>query len=160
MDFIFPLCEEFSNRGIRVYLLGAKEGVAHEASERLRQKFPDLQIVGTQHGYFRPEENGRIIDAINIKRPHILIVGMGVPLQEKWIVENAAALKVPVLWGVGGLFDFLSGRTWRGPPFLRDNGFEWLCRLIAEPTRLWRRYLIGNTKFLTLLLWHRLFWKR
>jgi N-acetylglucosaminyldiphosphoundecaprenol N-acetyl-beta-D-mannosaminyltransferase len=154
-DFIPKFCEVFARYGLKIYFLGASDGVAKEAANRLLQKIPNLQIVGTHHGYFKGEETKRIIEAINTVRPHILLVGLGAPYQEQWIEENANGLDVPVIWGVGGLFDFISGRTWRGPQWLLDHGFEWFCRLIAEPRRLWRRYLIGNTKFVIYLLWYR-----
>jgi len=80
---------------------------------------------------------------------------MGVPYQEMWIDENAARLNVPVIWGVGALFDFMSGELRRGPKWLVDNGFEWLCRLCIEPGRLWRRYLLGNFKFVRHVLSYR-----
>lgn len=154
-DFMPDFCEEFARYGLRVYLLGAKEGVAEETAARLLRRIPNLQIIGTHHGYFKRDETGRVIEAINAAQPHILLVGFGGPYQEKWIEENANRLDVPVIWGVGGLFDFISGRTWRGPQWLLDHGFEWLCRLITEPRRLWRRYIIGNAKFVLYLLWYR-----
>lgn len=154
-DFMPRFCEVFAKYGLRVYLLGAQPGVAEEAAARLRERIPDLQIVGVQHGYFRRDRSEEIIGRINASEPHILLVGMGAPYQEVWIDEYCDQLKVPVVWGVGGLFDFLSGRTARGPQWLLDNGFEWFCRLIVEPRRLWRRYLLGNTEFVLYLLWRR-----
>jgi N-acetylglucosaminyldiphosphoundecaprenol N-acetyl-beta-D-mannosaminyltransferase len=79
--------------------------------------------------------------------PDILVLGMGVPFQEKWMSEHAQSLEVPVIWAVGGLFDYLCGRWKRGPRILSDHGFEWVSRLCSEPRRLWKRYLIGNSKF-------------
>jgi N-acetylglucosaminyldiphosphoundecaprenol N-acetyl-beta-D-mannosaminyltransferase len=154
-DFMPEFCKEFAKHNLRIYLIGAKEGVAEEAKQRLHQKAPNLNIAGTHHGYFTEEETGRIIKEINAAKPHILLIGIGAPYQERWIEENASKLNVPVLWGVGGLFDFISGRTWRGPQWLLDHGFEWLCRLIAEPKRLWKRYFIGNTRFILYILWYR-----
>ncbi len=154
-DFMPGFCRAFADRGLRLFLLGARQGVAEEAARRLRGQAPGLQVVGTHHGYFRPEESREIIREINRCRPHILLVGMGAPGQELWIDRHGDRLEVPVLWGVGGLFDFLSGRTRRGPQWLLDHGFEWLCRLLVEPRRLWRRYLIGNVKFVVYVLWQR-----
>lgn len=156
-DFMPDFCKDFAQNKLKIYLLGAKDGVAEGAAANLLKKIPDLKITGTYHGYFKREDIGRVIEEINARKPHILLVGFGAPRQEKWIEENAANLDVPVIWGVGGLFDFISERTWRGPHWLLDNGFEWLCRLIAEPRRLWRRYLIGNTKFILCLLWRWIF---
>lgn len=154
-DFMPDFCKIFAGRGLRLFFLGGKQGVAEEASARLLKTIPNLQIVGTHHGYFKREENRQIIELIRKTEPHILIVGFGAPKQETWIDENAEGLQVPVVWGVGGLFDFLSGRTRRGPQWLLDHGFEWLCRLIVEPGRLWRRYLIGNAKFVFYIFWYR-----
>lgn len=151
-DFMLEFCKEFARRGLSVFLLGAKEGIAEEAAERLIKKIPDLNIKGTQHGFFKKEEEGAVINKINELKPDILLVGLGAPYQEKWIDVNAKKLEVPVIWGVGGLFDFVSDRTWRGPQYLLDHGFEWLCRLLTEPRRLSYRYVIGNTKFLFYLL--------
>lgn len=154
-DFVPDFCKVFADHDLGIYLIGAREGVAEEAANRLKMKVPHLKIVGTHHGYFAKEDRERIIASINNAKPHILLVGFGAPYQEMWIDEHATRLQASVIWGVGGLFDFLSGRTRRGPQLLLNHGFEWLCRLIVEPRRLWRRYLIGNTKFVYYLLRHR-----
>ena len=154
-DFLLEFCEVFAKNGLRVFLLGAKDPVAKEAAAKLSEKVAGLQIVGTHHGYFTQEDTQTVIDAVNAVQPHIIIVGMGAPYQEIWMDTNRDKFDAPVLWGVGGLFDFISGRTKRGPQWLLDNGLEWLCRLVVEPGRLWRRYLLGNTKFVLYLLWSR-----
>lgn len=159
-DFMPEFCKIFARHGLRLYLMGGREEVAKEAADRLLEKIPNLQIVGTYHGYFKQEETEQIIQKINSAQPDILLVGLGAPYQEFWIEENAAKLDVPLIWGVGGLFDFISGRTKRGPQWLLDHGFEWLCRLIIEPRRLWRRYIIGNIKFVLYILWYRFVAKR
>lgn len=158
-DFMPQFCKSFAEEGLSVYLLGAKDGVAKDAAENLRKAAPGLKVAGTHHGYFDHKDPEAVIEEINRTKPDILLVGFGAPHQEKWIYKNAHRLDVPVLWGVGGLFDFLSGRTKRGPKLLLDNGFEWLCRLMVEPGRLWRRYIIGNTKFIIYLFWYRVFGK-
>lgn len=147
-DFMPRFCKDFAKRGFGIYLLGAKSGVAEAAGEKLRRNNPELQILGTCHGYFQHHETARIIGEINRAKPHILLVGLGAPHQEKWIERNSEFIDVPIVWAVGGLFDFMSGRLRRGPQWLLDNGFEWLCRLCAEPRRLWKRYLIGNMLFM------------
>lgn len=146
-DFMPLFCRRFADNGLKVYLLGAEEGVAREAGQRLKEQVPEIQIVGTHHGYFKKEETKEILSTINEARPDILLVGLGIPYQEKWIETHSQQLDVSVVWGVGGLFDFLSGRLRRGPQWLVDNGFEWLCRLAIEPRRLWKRYLFGNLQF-------------
>lgn len=154
-DFMPRFFRQFSQKGLKIYLLGAEPHVAAIAAKRLQQVSPQLQIVGTHHGYFHSSESGRIIDEINNYKPHILMVGMGVPYQEKWIEQYHEQIDASVVWGVGALFDFLSGRLVRGPQWLLDNGFEWFCRLIAEPRRLGRRYVLGNLLF----VWYAMQWR-
>lgn len=154
-DFMPDFFRRFAHEGIKVYLLGARPGVAEKAARKVRRENPGLQIVGTHHGYFEPMQGEKIIAQINEKAPDIVLVGMGVPYQEKWIERHCEQINASVVWGVGALFDFLSGRLARGPHWLLDSGFEWLCRLIAEPRRLWRRYLLGNLLF----TWRTFRWK-
>lgn len=154
-DFMFNFCRSFAERNIRIYLIGCFPGIAQAAEANLVKTIPTLKIVGTQHGYFVPEDTDKIIENINSKKPHILLVGMGVPYQEKWIEENFDKIDASVIWSIGGLFNFLSGRVKRGPPWLLDHGFEWLCRFCVEPKRLWKRYLIGNALFLCYVLRHK-----
>lgn len=154
-DFMPDFCRAFAESGLRVFFLGAKPGVARAAADRLMADIPGLLIVGTHHGYFTAGETAQVIAEVNGARPDIVVIGFGAPAQELWMRDYGGQLNASVLWGVGGLFDFLSGRTPRGPQWLLDHGFEWLCRLTAEPKRLWRRYLLGNTKFVLTLLWHR-----
>ncbi len=154
-DFMPDFCQSFAESGLRVFFLGAKPGVARAAADQLMKDIPGLMIVGTHHGYFTAGETEQVIAEVNAAQPDVVVIGFGAPAQELWIRDHAGQLNVSVLWGVGGLFDFLSGQTPRGPQWLLDHGFEWLCRLTAEPKRLWRRYLLGNTKFVLTLLWHR-----
>ncbi len=154
-DFITDLCRACAEAGISLFLLGAKEGIAAKAAERLLTQVPGLHIVGTHHGYFREDETDDIISMINRSGAEMLIVGFGAPAQEFWIKKNRHRLEPRCLWGVGGLFDFVSGNTPRGPKWLLDHGFEWLCRLSVEPRRLWRRYIPGNALFLYTVIKHR-----
>jgi N-acetylglucosaminyldiphosphoundecaprenol N-acetyl-beta-D-mannosaminyltransferase len=156
-DFFPEFCRTFASRGLRIYLLGSREGVAEIAAENLKDTIPNLQIVGTHHGYFSKQDEDEIIQIINEANPHIVFVGLGAPYQEEWMCENENKIEANIIWGVGGLFDFISCRTRRGPKILFNNGFEWLCRLIVEPRRLWKRYLIGNSIFLFHLILHRFF---
>jgi len=146
-ESITEFCKGFAQEGLSIYLLGAHADVLEKAANQLKQAVPSLDIVGIHHGYFSPDENDKIIRTIVNAKPDILLVGLGVPYQEKWIEKNAQPLNVPVIWSVGGLFDFLAGNWKRGPKFLTDRGLEWFFRLISNPTRLWKRYLIGNLQF-------------
>lgn len=123
---------------LRVFLLGAAPGVAEQAAQKLTERYPHLQIVGTHHGYFRPDENEHILRLINQAQPDILLVGLGVPRQELWMRDNRAKLNVSVLIGVGGCFDVWAGRLKRAPTRWQRLGLEWLYRVFQEPRRLAR----------------------
>ncbi|WP_414566746.1 MULTISPECIES: WecB/TagA/CpsF family glycosyltransferase [unclassified Anabaena] len=99
-------------------------------------------------GYLKEEETIKVIAEINSLQPHLLLVGMGNPLQEYWLAKNRNQLKVPVCVGVGGLFDHWGGNLKRAPLWVRRLGFEWLQILLQQPGKKWQRYLIGNPKFL------------
>jgi len=143
----FAAAEDFS-----LYFLGARPGVAQEAARRLRERYPDLRIVGVRHGYFDHSagsaENREVLEEINSCAPDILLVGLGMPLQEHWLTENRHRLHAAGVALTGGaVFDYASRRVRRGPRLLTESGFEWLARLLREPRRLWRRYLVGNPLF-------------
>jgi len=148
-DWIWDFADMCSQNGYSLYLLGGDRGVAEHAAEKLREKYQNLNIAGLHHGYFmkRGNENDNVINIINQKKPDILLVGFGSPLQEKWINENFKNINSSVLWAVGAMMDFVSGKTRRGPQWMLENNMEWLYRLIIEPRRLWRRYIIGNIYF-------------
>jgi N-acetylglucosaminyldiphosphoundecaprenol N-acetyl-beta-D-mannosaminyltransferase len=134
IDLMLALCEMAPT----AFLVGSAPGVAEEAARVLQGRFPGLSLVGTHHGYFSPSETQAVIAHIHEARPSFLFVGMGMPAQEKWIAKNLAALGVPVVMGVGGSFDVLSGRLARAPAWMRSLGAEWAYRLVQEPWR-WRR---------------------
>ena len=150
-DFFEDMLGTFSKEGISVYLLGAEPGVMEDAMAKVHQEHPDLHVAGIQHGYFPDDEEKDVIEKINALDPDILFVSTGVPHQEKWIEKNLPDLRAPIIWASGGVFDFLSGRTSRAPGFMRETGFEWLYRLMVEPRRLWRRYVLGNPIFFFLI---------
>lgn len=146
---LFPLlCRAAAARNIGLFLLGGRPGIAQAACETMRAAIPGLRIAGVQHGYFAPEDEDAIIRAINASGAGIVLVGFGVPRQEIWIARMRARLDAPVLMGVGGLFDYYSGRIPRAPLMLRRTGLEWVWRFLQEPRRLGRRYTIGNVMFL------------
>lgn len=147
---LFPrLCELAAAEAFSLYLLGAKPGVAETLRANVLTQYPGLKIVGVQNGYFDWEkESSRITSEINKQNPDILLVALGAPYQERWIEENFENLNCPVLMGVGGLFDFYSGKIKRAPRWMRDIGLEWVFRLLKEPGRMFNRYIIGNPLFL------------
>jgi len=150
-DWIWSLADLCERSGRSVYLLGSEPGIAREACARLSRRHPSLRIAGAHHGFFEVGSNHaeRVVEDINARRPDILLVGMGTPKQELWVQRYAALLEVDVLWTVGALFDYVSGRVPRAPAWLADNGLEWIFRLGVEPQRMWRRYLLGNPMFLS-----------
>ena len=156
-DWAWQLAAFAAAEGLSLYFLGARPGVAQEAARRLKQSYPSLRIVGVRHGYFdHSAENEAVVREINATAPNILLVGLGMPLQERWLMENRHKLDVGVALTGGAVFDYVSGRARRGPRLLVRGGFEWLARLLFEPRRLWRRYLIGNPHFLLRVLRQRL----
>ena len=150
IDMIEELCRRAARRGYRVFLLGARPGVAEEAKMRLEERFPGIRIVGTHHGYFK--DDGKIIELINTSEPDILLVGLGVPRQELWMLENRDRLKAILLIGVGGALDVWSGRLPRAPLRLQRLGLEWFYRLLRQPWRARRALTIPLFLLKVLLL--------
>ena len=158
-DWIDELCSGLAQNKWGLFLLGGRQGVAESATAQLRQTHPGLEITA-HHGYFDKQgpENEAVINLIDRSNAKILLVGMGMPLQEKWIQENFNKLsEVQICMPVGALFSFIAKTTPRGPRFLTDHGFEWLTRLIIEPRRLWSRYLIGIPQVLFRIIRHHYF---
>ncbi|WP_206678039.1 WecB/TagA/CpsF family glycosyltransferase [Martelella limonii] len=147
-DLFVPLCREAAQRGLSVYFFGSKQGVAEDAAEKARELAPGLKVAGTRHGYFTKDDEAGIIDAINGSCADIVLVALGVPMQDVWIARNRHRLNANLVMGVGAQFDFWAGRVSRAPHLLRKTGFEWVWRLMMEPKRMAKRYLIGNFRFL------------
>ncbi len=146
---MFPvLAERAAAEGLSVYLLGAAPTVAATTAAVMTARFPGLRIAGTRDGFFSEAEEAAVIDEINRSGASILLVAMGVPRQEMWLARHRERITIPVRIGVGGLFDFYSGRIPRAPHWLRELGGEWCWRLWQEPRRMWKRYLLGNAVFL------------
>ncbi|MGB2783186.1 MAG: WecB/TagA/CpsF family glycosyltransferase [Atribacterota bacterium] len=152
IDIIHNICQLAAKKGYSLYLLGSYPDVVKGTALNLNKKYPGIRIAGTHHGYFNCEDcedikNGNIVwnkkeeeivAEIKEKRPDILLVGMGVPKQEKWINKNLNRLDVPVCIGVGGSFDVLSGRIPRAPLWMQRHGMEWIYRSIKQPNRAFR----------------------
>jgi len=141
VDWVWPLMAEAERRGWRVFYLGGRPGVAERAAERLRQAFPGLSLA-THHGYFGEEENAQVLERIRLYGPHVLMVGMGMPRQEHWVLDNWEALQVNAVLTAGACFDYIAGAIPTPPRWAGRVGLEWFFRLLAEPRRLWRRYLV------------------
>ena len=146
-DFVPKLLAVAAKRGQSVFLLGGKPGTAERAANKLQQMTPGLRIAGTRDGYSGAEDQAAI-KQINASGADILLVALGVPLQELWIDRNFEALNARLCLSVGGLFDFLAGNVSRAPKFVRQARMEWGWRLLMEPRRMAKRYLLGNLVFL------------
>jgi N-acetylglucosaminyldiphosphoundecaprenol N-acetyl-beta-D-mannosaminyltransferase len=157
-DWTNPLMAEAAQQGWRVFYLGSKPGVADQGTTILRERFPNLQIA-TAHGYFdaRPNspENLAMVEAINAYQPQVLMVGMSMPRQEHWIIDNLDQLCTNVILPSGAAIDYVAGAVSTPPRWAGRWGLEWLFRLFAEPKRLWRRYLVEPWFLLWLVLGER-----
>jgi exopolysaccharide biosynthesis WecB/TagA/CpsF family protein len=149
-----------TSRQFRFFLLGARPGVADEAAAALLRLAPQHTLAGTRDGYFPPDEAHRIAAEIAAARANVVLVALGNPAQERFIADHFAASGAQLAIGVGALFDFLSGRVSRAPALVRRLRIEWIYRLALEPGRLWRRYILGNFKFISRLLWVRIAGRR
>jgi N-acetylglucosaminyldiphosphoundecaprenol N-acetyl-beta-D-mannosaminyltransferase len=144
-------------QGLSLYLLGGRPGIADGVREWMAATYPGLIVVGARDGYFHPEDEPGVIEDIAGSQADVLLVAFGVPRQDLWIDHNLPDLGVRVAMGVGGLFDFYSGRIDRAPQWVREIGFEWLFRVIQEPGRMWKRYFVGNAVFLAHIYAEKLF---
>lgn len=147
-DMLPHLCRRCIGQNQSLYFLGAQPGVAHKAASKLKSQFPGLNIAGTEHGYTDDKNTDHIIKAINESGCDVLLVAMGSPMQEKWLLEHRDQLQCKTALAVGGLFDFYSGKISRSPMWLREIGMEWVWRLMQEPQKKFNRYVIGNPLFL------------
>lgn len=154
-DLVGLLCARAAERGYRVYLLGGSVGVADLAAEKLRHRYPGLQIAGTaapQLNSLSPQENCDLVASIHAAHPQLLLVAFGQPKGELWLAENLESLGVPACVQLGASFDFVAGRIRRAPMWMRHIGFEWLYRIGCEPRRLFPRYF-ADARFLFRAVW-------
>jgi N-acetylglucosaminyldiphosphoundecaprenol N-acetyl-beta-D-mannosaminyltransferase len=153
-DFVPELFLRTAGRGYRYFLLGASSSTISRAAEASARMHPGWTLAGFHHGYVQDETQAvAVIERINRANPHVLLVGMGNPLQEHWLHRHRHRIRVPVSVGVGGLFDHWGGNLTRAPLWVRRQGFEWLQLLLQQPHK-WRRYVLGNPKFLFRMVKH------
>ncbi len=149
---LFPLlAAALEGSGKRIYLLGGRPGVADGVARWLAKNHPGVELAGWRNGYFSAEEEAKVVEDIRRSGADLVLVAFGAPRQELWIRRYLSKLGAKVVIGVGGLLDFFSGRISRAPRWIRKLGMEWSYRLYREPTRLGRRYVIGNVVFLARL---------
>jgi N-acetylglucosaminyldiphosphoundecaprenol N-acetyl-beta-D-mannosaminyltransferase len=149
---LFELCEA---KGFRPFLLGAEQSVLEAVRDRLARAHAKLVLAGMQDGYFKPEDDARIVGAINASGADCLFVAMPTPRKERFLNRYRAELKPSFIMGVGGSFDVYGGKVARAPKLVQALGLEWLFRVVQEPRRLWRRYYETNTAYAG-LLWREL----
>jgi N-acetylglucosaminyldiphosphoundecaprenol N-acetyl-beta-D-mannosaminyltransferase len=157
-DFIWDLAARCAADGLRLYWLGGEPGVARAACARLQHRLPGLAVAGSHHGMFTKTgpAGRRVLGRIEATRPDVLLVGMGSPVQELWVDRHRDRLAAPVVWCIGATADFIVGRQMRGPRWMLDHGLEWLARLASDPRRLFKRYALGNPRFIARVLGQRL----
>lgn len=158
-DLLPLLCEMCSKKGYTMFFLGAADGVAAKAADNLTKRYKGLKVVGTYSPPYGFERNfaemNSIKQMIKNAHPHILIVGLGAPKQEKFMYYHCKELGVPISFGLGASFDFEAGNIKRAPKWMANHGLEWLFRIIQEPKRLAKRYLIDDIKIFKLVLKYR-----
>ena len=150
------LIERAAQKGWPIFFLGAAPGVADEAARVLTNRYPGLQIAGTHDGYFKREEEPEVCEKIRASGAKVLMVGMGMPIQEQFLDRNLEVTGVQLASTVGAFFDFQTGKVPRAPEWVQRFGIEWVYRLLKEPKRLWRRYLLGNPLFVFRVIKQRL----
>lgn len=145
---MFPLlCKQFAASGKKLYLLGAAPGIAEKTGLWANEYAQKQVVAGWRDGFFTVDETPAVIADIIASKADLLLVAMGVPKQEHWIHTWHSQLSIPLAMGVGGLFDFYSGNIPRAPKWMRKMGIEWVWRLLMEPGRMWKRYIVGNIAF-------------
>lgn len=157
IDLLEALLARAEREQFRVYLLGGRPAVIAAAARRLSDRWPGLRLCGTADGYFSAEEAAERAHAVARSQADLLVVGMGAPRQEYFLETHWHELGVNVAIGVGGALDLIAGARSRAPEVFQALGLEWLFRLVQEPRRLWKRYLVTNSQFIYLLLKERLY---
>jgi N-acetylglucosaminyldiphosphoundecaprenol N-acetyl-beta-D-mannosaminyltransferase len=151
VDLMTSLLDLCSREGFRPFFLGARPEILDAAVERIQLRFPRLQIAGAHHGYFTPEKEPALVDAIRASNADCLFIGISTPKKERFSRSHGRGLGVGFVMGVGGSIDIWAGITARAPEWLHGIGLEWLYRLLQEPRRMWRRYLVANVHFAWLM---------
>ena len=149
-ELMLSFCDQTAPKVYRHFFYGGAPGVAEQLAEILQARFTGLRVVGTCSPPFRPltdQEEKEIVDLIQAAAPDVLWVGLSTPKQERWMYEHQNQLSIPVMVGVGAAFDLNTGRVRQAPVWMREHGLEWVFRLLQEPRRLWRRYLIYGWRF-------------
>ena len=144
MQEVMALC---ARDGYRPYFLGATKQVLERATANIRDQYPSIEIAGAQHGYYAPEEERKVVEAIKNSRADCLFIALPTPRKERFLASYRDVLDVPFIMGVGGSVDVIAQHVKRAPLWMQQSGCEWLFRVMQEPGRMWRRYLTTNIAF-------------
>ena len=152
IDLFLRLVEVAADKGYRIYLFGAKEEVVHRVKEIFEHRYPDIRIVGCRSGFFTEAQECEIVADMAASHADMMFVGFSSPKKEYWVHKYLDQMGIPFVMGVGGSFDVVAGVTNRAPVWMQKHGLEWLYRFIQEPGRLWKRYIVGNARFVLLVI--------
>ena len=150
IDLFQRLIELSGKKGYKIYLFGAKEEVVTKVKKILEDKYPNIQIVGYRNGYFTEKDEPEIVKNMAESGADMMFVAFSSPKKEYWVNKYLKQLNIPFVMGVGGSFDVVAGVTDRAPLWMQKHGLEWFYRFIQEPRRMWKRYIVGNVKFVAL----------
>lgn len=150
IDLFQRLCKTASEKGYKIYLFGAKEEVVTKVKSILEEKYPSIQIVGYRNGYFSEQDEEQMVADMAKSGADMMFVAFSSPKKEYWVNKYLNQLNIPFVMGVGGSFDVVAGVTDRAPKWMQEHSLEWFYRFIQEPRRMWKRYIVGNAKFISL----------
>ena len=150
IDLFLKLVELANEKGYKIYLFGAKEEVVKKVKGIFEAQYPNLRIVGYRNGYFSEQDEEQIVADMANSDADMMFVAFSSPKKEYWVNKYLKRLNIPFVMGVGGSFDVVAGVTDRAPKWMQEHSLEWFYRFIQEPRRMWKRYIVGNAKFVSL----------
>ena len=157
-DIFENLLKLANDKGYKPFFLGSKPEIIKLTIKNLKEKYPKLQIAGYHHGYFNTDTTQDIANTIKDSKADMLFLGISSPKKELFSTQYKEYMQVPYTLGVGGMFDIIAGKTKRAPLWMQNLGLEWFYRFIQEPRRMWKRYLVGNSKFIWLVAKEKFGW--
>jgi len=152
IDLMHGILARGNTKGYRVFCLGASEDISEKIVEQINKHYPGVVIAGRQNGYFSEDDQQQVAENIALSKADVLFVAITSPKKEQFMAKWGSVMQVPVVHGVGGSFDVFAGKVKRAPLIWQKMGMEWLYRVLQEPGRLWKRYLVTNTLFLGMLV--------
>lgn len=152
VDLFESLMQRSASKGWRVYLLGAREDVVSGVKQIYEKKYPGLVVAGYRNGYWKPEEEARVVAQVTAAKADLLFVAISSPKKEHFLGRYQAEMKIPFAMGVGGTFDVAVGKVKRAPMWMQNAGLEWFYRFLQEPRRMFKRYFVDDMAFFWLLV--------